>query len=265
MAKQAELNNRTSKGSGQREIRPVWNKVQRVNHQNQFVPKAVLTRTGKIQVNTARHNFNRQAVPINAARKVNTVKPIENYLVQLGENGKLLLSPQHVVIGDPKDITGTKSPNTMVDQDYPQITLQNKRIAEYQDFNGGPIGFRGSKELQHFNLFSVSQMCDKKNKVLFTNSECLVLSPDFKLPDENQVLLRIPRQNNMYSFNLENIVPSGGLACLITKAIIDESNKLHRRLGHVCDNHNLSSEIRMMRKFVEFISFIFNDKEMIVD
>ncbi|GJR47208.1 putative ribonuclease H-like domain-containing protein [Tanacetum coccineum] len=75
-------------------------------------------------------------------------------------------------------------------------------------------------------------MCDKKNKVLFTDTECLVLSPDFKLPDENQVLLRVPRQNNMYSFNLENIVPSGDLACLIAKATIDGSNKWHRRLGH---------------------------------
>ncbi|GJW38232.1 putative ribonuclease H-like domain-containing protein [Tanacetum coccineum] len=37
----------------------------------------------------------------------------------------------------------------------------------------------------------------------------------------------------MYSFNLENIVPSGGLACLIAKATTDESNKWHRRLGHV--------------------------------
>nr|GEX72118.1 hypothetical protein [Tanacetum cinerariifolium] len=72
--------------------------------------------------------------------------------------------------------------------------------------------------------------CDKKNKVLFTDTECLVLSPDFKLPDENQVLLRVPRQNNMYSFNLENIVSSGGLACLITKATVDESNKWHRRV-----------------------------------
>ncbi|GJS66165.1 putative ribonuclease H-like domain-containing protein [Tanacetum coccineum] len=48
------------------------------------------------------------------------------------------------------------------------------------------------KELQHFNLFSMSQMCDKKNKVLFTDSECLVLSPEFKLPDENQVYLKSP-------------------------------------------------------------------------
>ncbi|GKC49099.1 retrovirus-related pol polyprotein from transposon TNT 1-94 [Tanacetum coccineum] len=41
------------------------------------------------------------------------------------------------------------------------------------------------KELK-FNLFSVSQMCDKKNSVLFTETECLVLSPDFKLIDESQ-------------------------------------------------------------------------------
>nr|GFC13927.1 putative ribonuclease H-like domain-containing protein [Tanacetum cinerariifolium] len=40
-------------------------------------------------------------------------------------------------------------------------------------------------------------MCDKKNSVLFTDTECLVLSPDFKLPDENQVLLRVLRENNI--------------------------------------------------------------------
>ncbi|GJV43742.1 ribonuclease H-like domain-containing protein [Tanacetum coccineum] len=54
-----------------------------------------------------------------------------------------------------------------------------------------------------FNLFSVSQMCDKKNSVLFTETECLVLSPNFKLLDESQV------------------------------ASFDESNIWHRRLGHV--------------------------------
>ncbi|GJS74958.1 retrovirus-related pol polyprotein from transposon TNT 1-94 [Tanacetum coccineum] len=69
-----------------------------------------------------------------------------------------------------------------------------------------------------FNLFSVSQMCDKKNYVLFTDSECLVLSPNFKLPDENQILLKIPRQDNMYSFDMKNIVPKDGLTCLVAKA-----------------------------------------------
>ncbi|GJV91386.1 putative ribonuclease H-like domain-containing protein [Tanacetum coccineum] len=37
----------------------------------------------------------------------------------------------------------------------------------------------------------------------------------------------------MYNFNLENIVLFGGLACLIAKTTIDESNKWHRRLGYV--------------------------------
>ncbi|GJW07220.1 ribonuclease H-like domain-containing protein, partial [Tanacetum coccineum] len=89
MAKQVELYKQKGKGNVQRKDEPVWNNVQRVNHQNQFVPKAILTRTGKIPVNTARtssantvntarHNFNRHAIPINAARKVNIVKPMVN-------------------------------------------------------------------------------------------------------------------------------------------------------------------------------------------
>nr|GEW22038.1 retrovirus-related Pol polyprotein from transposon TNT 1-94 [Tanacetum cinerariifolium] len=86
-------------------------------------------------------------------------------------------------------------------------------------------------------------MYDKKNKVLFTYTKCLVLSPDFKLPDENHVLLRVPRQNNMYTFNLENIVPSGDLACLIAKATVDESNKWHRRdIIEFCASKGIKSE-----------------------
>nr|GFC61163.1 putative ribonuclease H-like domain-containing protein [Tanacetum cinerariifolium] len=38
-------------------------------------------------------------------------------------------------------------------------------------------------------------MCDKKNNGLFTDTECLVLSSDFKLSDASQVLLRVPREN----------------------------------------------------------------------
>nr|GEZ75207.1 putative ribonuclease H-like domain-containing protein [Tanacetum cinerariifolium] len=84
-----------------------------------------------------------------------------------------------------------------------------------------------------FNLFSVSQMCDKKNSVLFTDIECLILSSDFKLPDESQVLLRVPRENNMYNVNLKNTVPFGDLTCVFAKATLDESNLWHRRLAHV--------------------------------
>ncbi|GJT78025.1 ribonuclease H-like domain-containing protein [Tanacetum coccineum] len=68
-----------------------------------------------------------------------------------------------------------------------------------------------------FNLFSVSQMCDKKNYVLFTDTECLVLSPNFKLPDESQILLKIPRKDNMYSFDMKNIVPKESFNSLAGK------------------------------------------------
>ncbi|GKB01191.1 putative ribonuclease H-like domain-containing protein [Tanacetum coccineum] len=36
-----------------------------------------------------------------------------------------------------------------------------------------------------FNLLSVSQICDKKHNVLFTDKECLILSPKFKFVDED--------------------------------------------------------------------------------
>ncbi|GJZ58641.1 retrovirus-related pol polyprotein from transposon TNT 1-94 [Tanacetum coccineum] len=57
----------------------------------------------------------------------------------------------------------------------------------------------------------LKEMCDGKNSVLFTESECLILSPVFKLPDESQVMLKVPRKNNMYSFDLKNVVPSKGI------------------------------------------------------
>nr|GEW74849.1 hypothetical protein [Tanacetum cinerariifolium] len=136
------------------------------------------------------------------------------------------------------------------------ITGNKAHLTDYQEFKGGSVAFGGSnvritgkgtikagrldfedvyyvEELKHYNLFFVSQMCDKKNKVLSIDIDCLVLSPDFKLPNENQVLLKIPRQHNMYSFNLKNIDPSRDLSCLFEKASIYESNKWHRRLGHV--------------------------------
>ncbi|GJW40980.1 putative ribonuclease H-like domain-containing protein [Tanacetum coccineum] len=78
MAKQVELNKQKGKGTGQGENRPVWNNVQRLNHQNKFVPKAVLTKTGIFPVNTARQNLSSQAAATSTARKVNTARPIVN-------------------------------------------------------------------------------------------------------------------------------------------------------------------------------------------
>ncbi|GJZ43474.1 putative ribonuclease H-like domain-containing protein [Tanacetum coccineum] len=137
------------------------------------------------------------------------------------------------------------------------ITGNKSYLSDYEEIDGGFVAFGGDpkggkitgkgkistgkldfedmyfvKEIK-FNLFSVSQMCDKKNSVLFTDTECVVLSLDFKLLDENHVFLRVPRKDNMYSVDLKNIVPSGGLTCLFAKAILDESNLWHRTLGHI--------------------------------
>ncbi|GKA55092.1 retrotransposon protein, putative, ty1-copia subclass [Tanacetum coccineum] len=130
-------------------------------------------------------------------------------------------------------------------------------LSDFKQFDGGCVAFRGGayggkitskrtlktdnldfedvyfvNELK-FNLFSVSQMCDKKNYVLFTDTECLVLSPNFKLPDETQILLKIPRKDDMYSFDMKNIVPKESLTCLVAKATSDESMLWHKRLGHI--------------------------------
>ncbi|GJR52606.1 putative ribonuclease H-like domain-containing protein [Tanacetum coccineum] len=137
------------------------------------------------------------------------------------------------------------------------MTGNKSYLTDYEEINGGFITFGGNskggkitkkdkirtgkldfedmyfvKEL-NFNLFSVSQMCDKKNNVLFTDIECVVLSPYFKLTDESHVLLKVPRKDNMYSVDLKNVIPQGGLTCLFAKATPDESNLWHRRLGHV--------------------------------
>nr|GEU81448.1 putative reverse transcriptase domain-containing protein [Tanacetum cinerariifolium] len=89
------------------------------------------------------------------------------------------------------------------------------------------------KELQQFILFSISQICDKKNQVLFTDVECLVLSKDFKLLDDSMVVLKVPRKHNLYTINLNDLCPMGNLACLVAHASFDESVKWHRRMAHV--------------------------------
>nr|GFC12403.1 hypothetical protein [Tanacetum cinerariifolium] len=67
-------------------------------------------------------------------------------------------------------------------------------LSDFEELNEGYVAFGSNPKGElKFNLFSVSQMCDKKNSVLFTDSECLVLSSDFKLPDASQVLLMYRR------------------------------------------------------------------------
>nr|GEV61817.1 retrovirus-related Pol polyprotein from transposon TNT 1-94 [Tanacetum cinerariifolium] len=99
----------------------------------------------------------------------------------------------------------------IVDSGFSRSMTGNKeKLADFVQVKGGTVTFRGGdgkitgkgtirtskldfknvyyvEELQNFNLFSVSQICDKKNKVLFPDAECLVLSKEFQLPDESQI------------------------------------------------------------------------------
>nr|GEV68125.1 ribonuclease H-like domain-containing protein [Tanacetum cinerariifolium] len=52
-------------------------------------------------------------------------------------------------------------------------------------------------------------------------------------PKVGKITGKVPRKNNMYSVDLKNIVPKGGLTCLFAKATSDESKLWHRRLGHL--------------------------------
>ncbi|GJW29699.1 copia protein [Tanacetum coccineum] len=60
------------KNTGQREIRPVWNSAQRINHQNKFVPSAVLTRLGRVPVSAAKQSSPRATTSTSTFRPVNT-------------------------------------------------------------------------------------------------------------------------------------------------------------------------------------------------
>ncbi|GJY57806.1 putative ribonuclease H-like domain-containing protein [Tanacetum coccineum] len=182
-------------------------------------------------------------------------RPKGNYLDHVSkDSGSFMLKKVEYV--DPKGIS--KSDHAVVDSGCSSHMTGNKAyLSDYEDYNGGFVAFgsdpKGGKitgkgkiktanldfddvyfvdELK-FNLFSVSQMCDKKNSVLFTETECLILSPSFKLLDESQVVLRAPRKDDVYSLDLKNIVPSGGITCLYANATADESKLWHRRLGHV--------------------------------
>ncbi|GJW00486.1 putative ribonuclease H-like domain-containing protein [Tanacetum coccineum] len=83
-------------------------------------------------------------------------------------------------------------------------------LSEYEDYDGGFVSFGDGKG-------RISGKGKIKTGTL----------------DFNNVLLRVPRKDNIYSVDLKSVVPTRGLTCLFAKATIDESNLWHRRLGHI--------------------------------
>nr|GFA54846.1 putative ribonuclease H-like domain-containing protein [Tanacetum cinerariifolium] len=83
---------------------------------------------------------------------------------------------------------------------------------------------------------NLSNKCLKNNSVSVMFKKYTYIDTqgrDFKLLDDTNVLLRTLRQHNMYSIDLNNIVPYRDLTCLVAKESADECMLWHRRLGHL--------------------------------
>ncbi|GJZ07023.1 putative ribonuclease H-like domain-containing protein [Tanacetum coccineum] len=262
-AREAEVKRVVNTGNGM--AKPVWTNANRVNHSNKFVPRSVQLNAGRPNINSVRPNINTGRTNINSVRpRVNVVgSNVNTVRSRQPEIRDLLLRPQQVIIGGTLDQTPIVIEHllkNMVDRGIfdsgcsGHMTGNKDQLEDFEEFNGGSVTFGGSKgyisgkgkirvgnldfdsvsfvkELGHFNLFSISQICDKQHKVLFTETECLVVSSDFKMPNENQILLKVPRHHNMYSFDMKTPSPTKGFAYLIAKATSDESKLWHRRLG----------------------------------
>ncbi|GJS04798.1 ribonuclease H-like domain-containing protein [Tanacetum coccineum] len=266
MAKEAEF-------TRQKMAPPVWTNVNRINHANKFVPKSDMfnsvrqnfnsssVNSGKLTFKSAQPNVNtvRQTVNpgcVNSSRtNIKSVRPNVNtgkHTVNSGSFNFNSARPQR-----PDHPLKNMMDRGIFDSGCSGHMTGNKdQLEDFEEFHSGSVTFGGSKgyitgkgrirvgdldfdsvsflkKLGHFNLFFISQICDKQHKVLFTETECLVVSSDFKMLDENQVLLKVPRQHNMYSFDMKTPSSGKGYACLIAKATTDESNMWHRRLGHI--------------------------------
>ncbi|GJZ62863.1 hypothetical protein Tco_0619284 [Tanacetum coccineum] len=208
-------------------------------HRN-IVPRAVLMKTGLRPLNTARPvNTAHPKTTVYSARPmpkaVNTARPNSAVVNAVRANQVNAIKALACWVWRPTKLNSaliTFKRHNYVDARgrFKHMTGNMSYLLDFKEFDGGYVTFRGGakggritskgtlktgkldfedvyfvKELQ-FNFFSVSQICDKKNNVLFTDTRCFVLSPDFKLADESQVLLKVPRKNNTYSVDMKNIV-----------------------------------------------------------
>ncbi|GJV92609.1 retrovirus-related pol polyprotein from transposon TNT 1-94 [Tanacetum coccineum] len=69
------------------------------------------------------------------------------------------------------------------------MTGNKSYLTYYQEYDRGFVAFAGSS-----NGGKISGKDDRKNSVLFTETECLILSPNFKLPDKVKYCLRFPER-----------------------------------------------------------------------
>ncbi|GJU13008.1 putative ribonuclease H-like domain-containing protein [Tanacetum coccineum] len=160
--------------------------------QRPYHSKIVLTNNKFSQkVNTIK------AKTVNIARAVNTARP---HVVNIARPHSVVVNAVRANQGNPKQKEYKEK--GVFDSGCSRHMTGNKcYLTEYEDHDGGFVSFGDGK----------GRISGK------------VLSSDFKLHDESQVLLRVPRKDNIYSVDLKSVVPTNGLTCLVAKATLDES------------------------------------------
>ncbi|GKE43088.1 ribonuclease H-like domain-containing protein, partial [Tanacetum coccineum] len=164
-----------------------------------MVPRTVLTRSGPISVNVVR--------PVNTVQSrtaVNNAEPMKN--VNIVKGTRVNIAKPKAVLSTVKGNKGNavkasaylKNKGVIDSGCSRHMTGNRSYLTDYEEIDGGFVAFG-----------------------------------DFKFTDESHALLKVPRKDNMYSVDLKNVIPQGGLTCLFAKATPDESNLWHRRLGHV--------------------------------
>nr|GEX74134.1 putative ribonuclease H-like domain-containing protein [Tanacetum cinerariifolium] len=90
------------------------------------------------------------------------------------------------------------------------MTGNKDRLDDFHAFHGGKVTFGGGE----------GRITGKGT----IHTECLVLSKDFKLPDDSVVVLKVPRKHNLYTINLNDLSPTGKQHKSSYKAIHAESS-----------------------------------------
>ncbi|GJZ62074.1 retrovirus-related pol polyprotein from transposon TNT 1-94 [Tanacetum coccineum] len=196
MAREAEVKRVVNTGNGV--AKPVWTNANRINHANKLVPRSVQLNTGRTNINSVRPKVNSVRPKVNAVSpKDNTVRPRQP-ITHKTSNKEPLQYLQHTWLILSCNGVGEHPTEDMVDRWLDWLgDMLTGTCQVTKDTTGGFEEFNG-------DLFHL------EHKVLFTETECLVVSSDFKMPDENQILLKVPRHHNMYSFDMKTPSPAKG-------------------------------------------------------
>nr|GEX11142.1 hypothetical protein [Tanacetum cinerariifolium] len=153
----------------------------------------------------------------------------------------LLRSPSSKTSNSPSRVTAAKAPagnpqqalrdQGVIDSGCSRHMTENMSyLSDFKELNGGYVAFGGNPKGGKITEKGKIKTGKLDFDDVYFVKELNLIS---LLPDASQVLLKVPRENNMYNVNLKNIIPSGDLTCRFAKATLDESNLWHIMLGHV--------------------------------